>query len=99
MGEVVLKDNMTINYFADKQYTEKILKEIEKMIKKRCFYCMVCDLCKKFTTYRLEFKQKGFWTFNKDVRHWNIYDPDWSTKNTFFKLIPIKAVNFGMQIF
>ena len=50
MGEVVLKDNMTINYFADKQYTEKILKEIEKMIKKRCFYCMVCNLCKKITT-------------------------------------------------
>ena len=34
MGEVVLKDNMTINYFAERQHTEKILKEIEKMIKK-----------------------------------------------------------------
>ena len=96
MGEVVLKDNMTINYFAERQHTEKILKEIEKLIKKICFYCMVCNLCKKFMTYRLEFKQKRFWTFKKHVRYWNIYDPDWSNKNTFFKLMPIKAVNFRM---
>ena len=96
MGEVVLRDNMTINYFADRQHTEKILKEIKKMIKKRYFYCMVCNLCKKFTTYRLGFKQKRLWTFNKDVRYCNIYDPDWSTKSTFFKLMPIKAVNFRM---
>ena len=96
MGEVVLKDHMTINYFADRQHTEKILNEIKKMIKKRCFFCMVCDLCKKFTTYSLEFKQNRFWTFNKDVRYWNIYDRDWSTKNTFFKLMPVKAVNFRM---
>ena len=37
MGEVVLKDNMTINYFADRQHTEKILEEIKKMIKKKMF--------------------------------------------------------------
>ena len=97
MGEVVLKEeNMIVNYFAGRQHTEQLLKNIEKMIKKRCFYCTVCDLCKKFTTYRLEFKQKGFWTFQKDVKYWDVYDPDWSTKNTFFRLKPIKAVNFRM---
>ena len=90
MGEVILKDNMLVNYFADRQHTEQLLRNIEKMIKNRCFYCTVCDLCKKFTTYRLEFKQKGFWTFL------DVYDPDWSTKNTFFRLKPIKAVNFEM---
>ena len=87
MGEVVLKDNMlVVNYFADRQHTEKLLRNIEEMVKKRCFYCTVCDLCKKFTTYRLEFKQKRFWTFHKDVKYWNVNDPNWSTKNTFFKL-------------
>ena len=35
MGEIVLKDHVTINYFADKQHTEKILKDIEKTIKKK----------------------------------------------------------------
>ena len=97
MGEVVLKEeNMIVNYFADTQRTEQLLKNMEKMIKKRCFYCTVCHLCKIFTTHRLEFKQRGFWTFQKDVKYWDVYDPDWSTKNTFFRLKPIKAVNFRM---
>ena len=77
MGEVVLKEeNMIVNYFADRQHTEQLLKNIEKMIKKRCFYCTVCYLYKKFTTYRLEFKQRGFWTFHKDIKYWDVYDPD-----------------------
>ena len=96
MGEVVLEGNILSNYFADRQHTEQLLRNIEKMIKKRCFYCTACNLCKKFTTYKLEFKQRGFWTFHKDVKYWDVYDPDWSTKNTFFRLKPIKAVNFKM---
>ena len=96
MGEVVLKDNMLVNYFADRQHTEQLLRKIEKMIKKRCFYRTMCNLCKKFTTYWLKFKQEGFWTFHKDIRYWEVYDPDLSTKNTFFRLNPINAVNFKM---
>ena len=32
----------------------------------------------------------GFWTFNKDVRIWEIYDPDWSYKNNIFEIKPCK---------
>ena len=35
-------------------------------------------------------KKKGFWTFNKNVRYWNVYDPDWSYRNDFFSLEPLK---------
>ena len=96
MGEVVLEVNMVLKYFADRQHTEQLLRNIEKTINKRCFYCGVCDLCKKFTTYRLEFKQRGFWTFHKDIKYWNVYDPDCNAEKTFFRLKPIKADNFKM---
>ena len=32
----------------------------------------------------------GFWTCNKDVRIWEIYDPDWSYKNRIFEMKPCK---------
>ena len=52
MGENVLAiNNPIMNYFADRQLTEKVLNDIEKSIKKRCFYCKSCALCVKFRTY------------------------------------------------
>ena len=32
----------------------------------------------------------GFWTFSKDVRIWEVYDPDWSYKNSIFEMKPCK---------
>ena len=54
------------NYFADRQHTEKILKDQEYFIATSCKYYKNCQKCKKFYNYRDEFKKKGFWTFNKD---------------------------------
>ena len=34
-------------------------------------------------------KKKGFWTFNKNVRVWNVYDPDWLLRNRKFSLEPL----------
>ena len=25
----------------------------------------------------------GFWSFNKDIKHWNVFDPDWCAKKSF----------------
>ena len=100
MGENVQAINKPImNYFADRQLAEKVLNDIEKTIKIRYFYCKSCALCMKFRTYRNEFCKKGFWTFHKEIKYWNVYDPDWSYKNTFFKLEPVKAANFRMKIY
>ena len=32
----------------------------------------------------------GFWSFNKDVKCWNVFDPDWCVKNRVFKMEAIK---------
>ena len=32
-------NNPIMNYFADRQLAEKVLTDIEKTIKIRCFYC------------------------------------------------------------
>ena len=84
------KTNRIINYFADRQHTEKILKDQEYFIARSCKYCKICLKCQKFYSYRSEFKKKGFWTFNKDVKYWDVYDPDWSYRNEIFKLEPLK---------
>ena len=57
-----------INYFADRNHTEQVLKKIENKIKKKCFYCQECKDCKIFSEYLKVFKQNGFWTFNKHVK-------------------------------
>ena len=31
----------------------------------------------------------GFWTFNKHVKMWDIFDPDWSIKSRVFSMEPL----------
>ena len=84
------KTNPIINCFADRDHTEIILKQQEYFIAETCKYCKECQNCKKLNRYRDEFKKKGFWTFNKNVKHWNVYDPDWSYRNELFSLKPVR---------
>ena len=57
-----IETNRIVNYFADRQHTELILKKIEKKIETWCFYCKECENCNKLFQYREVFKQQGFWT-------------------------------------
>ena len=52
--------NPIINYFADRQHTEIILKKIEMTIIKTCFYCWDCENCTKLSSYRKVFNVQGF---------------------------------------
>ena len=70
-----------INYFADRQNTEITLTKQENLITETCSYCKEHKNCFKLKAYRGKFKKKGFWTFIKNVRIWNVFDPDWSIKN------------------
>ena len=79
-----------INYFADRHHTEIILKKQEYFIRETCKYCKECQNYEKLNSYKNEFKKKGFWTFNKNVQHWNVYDPDWSYRNKLFSLKPVR---------
>ena len=87
-----LETSRIINYFTDRNDTELILKKIEDKIKKCCFYCRECENCIKFHQYLKVFKQNGFWTFNKNVRVWNVYDTMWCKKNIkSLKMLKFKA--------
>lgn len=89
--------NAIINSLANRQHTEKVFRDIEKkLIKNMCFYYKRCKNCKKFETYRNEFIKKGFWMFNKKIKYWDVYDPDWSYRNTVFKLQPIRDPKFRL---
>ena len=49
-----------INYFADKQHTEIILRKQENLITETCCYCKECKNCSKLKTYRKVIKKKAF---------------------------------------
>ena len=89
-----IKTNSIINYFADRQHTELILRKIEKKSKTSCFYCHKCENCKKLFRYKDVFKQFGFWTFNKDMKYWDVYDPDWCKDNKFFRILSVRNIKF-----
>ena len=80
----------TINYFADINHTELVLKKAEEKILKGCFYCQEYKNCKTFKEYLKVFKQNGFWTFNKNIKVWNVYDPQWCKKYLHLKLEGVK---------
>ena len=95
VGEAAI--SLIMNYFADRQHTEKVLRDIENtVIKTKCFYCKRCKNCQKFETCRNEFDTKSFRSFNKEIKYWDVYDPDGSFRNRVFKLQPIRATNFRM---
>ena len=85
--------NLPINYFCKRQKAENLLYRIEINLKKGCFYCHNCENCTKFNTYTKEFNKSGFWTFNKHIECWVIFDPDYNIKNFTFHIRPIKLKN------
>ena len=70
-----------INYFADRKNTALILVKQENEIGKNCYFCNLCKNCKRLKGCRAKFKWVDFWTFNKHVEVWNVFDPEWSNKN------------------
>ena len=76
-----------INYFANRQHTKMILRKTEKNILQSCIYCRNYENCTKLFAYNEVFKQQGFWSFNRHITCWNIFDSDWSSKNRIFKLL------------
>ena len=64
--------NLIVNYFAERQHTELVIKKIEMKIIKTCFYCRTCENSIKFSNYKKIFNGQGFWTFNKHIRCWNV---------------------------
>ena len=64
-----------INHFYKRETVEKLLKRLEKHLKKYWYYCNDREFCDAYTIHRSEMKRMGFWTHNKDTKFWNVYDP------------------------
>ena len=56
------------------------------------FTVTIVKNAKKLKDYLAEFKKMGFWTFNKHVKAWIVFDPDWSIKNRFFSMKPLSFI-------
>ena len=85
-----------VNYFAQRQYVKKLLNDEENVVIKKCHYCNNCKQCEKFYSLRSEFKQKGFWTFNKHTKYWDVRDPSFNESNRKFEIRPIRDSRFRM---
>ena len=90
----LLEEHRPVNYFERRRNTELIIRKIERLLKLKCFYCYNCENCTKFQIYQKEFKTNGFWTFNKHIEFWDIFDPDDHSKNVNFEIRPIRVSNF-----
>ena len=75
-----------INYFADRNNTALILAKQENEIGKKCYFCNTSKNCKRLKECRAEFRRLGFCTFNKHIKIWNVFDPEWSNKNRVFSM-------------
>ena len=82
------------NYIATRRMAKDLLDKIEKKVIKKCYYYQRFENCTKFKTYKLDFEKKGFWTFNKHIRWWYNYDPDFSKRNIVSELQPIRDNKF-----
>ena len=60
--------NPIVNYYADRQLTEFVVKRIEMKVIKPCYYCKNCENYIKLPNYKKIFNKQGFWTFNKFVK-------------------------------
>ena len=79
-----------INYFDCRQSVKNLLNYEERHIIKRCYYCKKCKKCERFYAIKTEFEKRGFWTFNKNIRHWDVRDPKYNERNRKFEIIPIR---------
>ena len=61
-------------------------------------YCRNCENCTKLFEYNEVFKQQGFWSFNRHITCWNLFDPDWSSKSRIFKLLSVRKVHIFKRI-
>ena len=74
------------SYYLTKERAEELLSKQETQIEDTCEYSLTCRKCKNYLTYSKEYKKVGFWTFNKNIKVWEIFDPDWPYKNTIFEI-------------
>ena len=77
------------NYYLTKDRAEELLSKQETQIEDTCEYCLSAKDAKNILPIRKSIKAV-FWTFNQNVKIWEVFDPDWSYKSTIFEIRPCK---------
>ena len=85
-----------INYLAERQSVKKVLNDAETALMKVCDYCKNCKKCKRFYSIKTEIGKKGFLTFNKHIKYWDIRDPEFIKTNREFEVRPFRDPTFRM---
>ena len=85
-----LSEMFFVNYFARRELVKKVLADAETDVRKVCWYCKDCKKCERFYSIRSEFKKKGFSTFNKGIKYWDVRD------HRQFEIRPIRDHRFRM---
>ena len=52
----------------------------------------MCGDCNKLEEQRKVFKQHGFWTFNKEIKCWNVFDLDYCKKTEYLNLSHVNSI-------
>ena len=82
---------LPVNMFLDRETVEKLLQKLEKHMINYCYYFSNCQFCKENKIRRDELKRMGFWTHNKTVKCWNVYDPLYNKKNEKCTVLPLEG--------
>ena len=85
-----------INYFDSRHSVRNLLSYEEIDVIKLCRYCKNCEKCERFYSIKSEFRKKGFWTFNKGMKYWDLRDPKFNERNKKIEIIPIRDPTFTM---
>ena len=49
-----------INYFTERQFVKKVLRDAEIDVIKKCYYCTRCKKCNKFYSIKSELEKRAF---------------------------------------
>ena len=79
-----------VSYFTRQEFAKKLLTDAEIDVKKVCWYRKDCRKCERFYSIRSQFKKKGFLTFNKGIKYWDVRD------HKQFEIRPIRDHRFRM---
>ena len=63
---------------------------------KICYYCKSYKKCKIFYSIKTELEKKGFSTFNKHIKYWDVRNPAFNKTIREFEVRPIRNPTFRM---
>ena len=85
-----------INYFAERQSVKKVLNAAEIARMKVCYCYKNWKKYKRFYSFKTELVKKGFWTFSKHIKYWDIRVPEFKETNREFEASAIRDPTFKM---